>query len=123
MLNFRNTTYGCIALLLIAILLWKEYQLYYPFLVVLLLYIGTLSWGAFDLRLNFFMHSTCDRKTSTNQIAITFDDGPSPYTLEILGLLDQYGVKASFFLYRLAGTQISRNSKTNCYAGTCYRQP
>jgi len=97
MLNFRNTTYGCIALLLIAILLWKEYQLYYPFLVVLLLYIGTLSWGAFDLRLNFFMHSTCDRKTSTNQIAITFDDGPSPYTLEILGLLDQYGVKASFF--------------------------
>lgn len=97
MLNFRNTTYGCFALLLMAIGLWKEYQLYYPFLVVLLLYIGSLSWGAFDLRLNFFIDSICAHETNTNQIAITFDDGPTPFTLEVLDLLDQYGVKASFF--------------------------
>jgi len=34
-----------------------------------------------------------------NKIAITFDDGPhSKYTPEILDILDEYGVKATFFV-------------------------
>jgi peptidoglycan/xylan/chitin deacetylase (PgdA/CDA1 family) len=33
------------------------------------------------------------------QIALTFDDGPHPrYTPEILGILDEYGIKATFFM-------------------------
>lgn len=32
------------------------------------------------------------------QVALTFDDGPSRYTPEILDLLDEYGVKATFFV-------------------------
>lgn len=31
-------------------------------------------------------------------IYLTFDDGPGPYTLELLDLLKQYGVKATFFV-------------------------
>ncbi len=31
-------------------------------------------------------------------VYLTFDDGPSPYTSEILDILDQYGVKATFFV-------------------------
>ena len=35
----------------------------------------------------------------SKKIAITFDDGPHPrYTPEILDLLDEYGVKATFFV-------------------------
>jgi peptidoglycan/xylan/chitin deacetylase (PgdA/CDA1 family) len=30
-------------------------------------------------------------------LALTFDDGPTPGTLKILGVLSQYGVKATFF--------------------------
>lgn len=30
--------------------------------------------------------------------ALTFDDGPSPYTKQILKILDSYGIKATFFL-------------------------
>jgi peptidoglycan/xylan/chitin deacetylase (PgdA/CDA1 family) len=33
-----------------------------------------------------------------DEVAITFDDGPNPpYTLQISGILDQYGVKGTFF--------------------------
>lgn len=36
--------------------------------------------------------------THTRAIALTFDDGPHPqYTLELLKVLDQYDIKASFF--------------------------
>ncbi len=31
-------------------------------------------------------------------VYLTFDDGPSPYTEEILNVLDSYGVKATFFV-------------------------
>ncbi len=37
-------------------------------------------------------------KTETQRIALTFDDGPHPYlTDEILSILDEYHVKATFF--------------------------
>lgn len=31
-------------------------------------------------------------------MALTFDDGPGPYTLQLLDLLDKYNVKATFFV-------------------------
>lgn len=31
-------------------------------------------------------------------IYLTFDDGPGPYTMELLNVLDRYGVKATFFV-------------------------
>ena len=31
-------------------------------------------------------------------VYLTFDDGPSPYTEDILNILDKYGVKATFFM-------------------------
>jgi peptidoglycan/xylan/chitin deacetylase (PgdA/CDA1 family) len=33
------------------------------------------------------------------QVALTFDDGPSPYTPQVLAVLEQYNVKATFFLW------------------------
>jgi len=40
--------------------------------------------------------------TATNSvnkvIALTFDDGPGPYTAQLLDILDQHGAKATFFL-------------------------
>lgn len=34
----------------------------------------------------------------TKTIYLTFDDGPSPLTQQVLDILDQYGVKATFFV-------------------------
>jgi len=36
--------------------------------------------------------------TKPGQFALTFDDGPSPYTPELLGILEQEHIKATFFL-------------------------
>lgn len=32
-----------------------------------------------------------------NEVALTFDDGPGPYTQQLVGVLDKYGVHATFF--------------------------
>ena len=38
-------------------------------------------------------------RNSANKIALTFDDGPHPrYTSEILDILDEYDIKATFFV-------------------------
>ncbi|MCM3570318.1 polysaccharide deacetylase family protein [Neobacillus mesonae] len=39
------------------------------------------------------------KRTKTNGMALTFDDGPNPeYTPQLLDLLKKYGVKATFFV-------------------------
>lgn len=38
------------------------------------------------------------RDLKDNTIYLTFDDGPSQYTLEIVRLLDEYDIKATFFM-------------------------
>ncbi len=38
------------------------------------------------------------KTAATKTIYLTFDDGPSKYTMEILNILDQYNVKATFFV-------------------------
>ena len=40
---------------------------------------------------------------TANRAYLTFDDGPSPRTDEILKILDQYGVKATFFVVGASG--------------------
>lgn len=49
--------------------------------------------------LRFFMNVYLKSMTTDNRIAITFDDGPSEHiTLQLLELLDTWGVKATFFM-------------------------
>ena len=38
------------------------------------------------------------KAAAIHKVYLTFDDGPSPYTEEILKILDRYGVKATFFV-------------------------
>ncbi len=52
-------------------------------------------WGGFGSDDNVYSHAETDQKT----IALTFDDGPHPHrTAEILDILAEYGVKATFFV-------------------------
>ena len=56
--------------------------------------------------MNFFGPVISRGRTGANYVALTFDDGPSePVTRRILDLLDQYGVKATFFV---SGVNASR---------------
>lgn len=62
-----------------------------------LLWLGFTAWGAFDIRLGYFISVIYRKKTKYKKIAITFDDGPTEYTPKVLALLKQYNAKATFF--------------------------
>lgn len=51
-------------------------------------------------------------KENTKKVYLTFDDGPSINTMKILDILDQYQVKATFFVI----------GNEEAYAKNCYRE-
>lgn len=59
-------------------------------------YITLLVLGSIYIRWNFYLYSHCKGK-SEKQIALTFDDGPSTETDNILDILKEEEVPAAFF--------------------------
>lgn len=99
MINYPNTNRLFITLLIIASGLDVVYGL--PaviYLVLYLLYSALFFYGVFCIDAHFFVCSVCSKEAADgNEIAISFDDGPSDYTPEILQILNERGIKASFF--------------------------
>ncbi len=60
---------------------------------------GTVSAGAATAQPSFFTSQAPGGAATAGKkvIALTFDDGPSPYTPAVLSVLEQYHVPASFF--------------------------
>jgi peptidoglycan-N-acetylglucosamine deacetylase len=68
----------------------------YVFLVVL--YIAISAYGSFVLSAEYFLPAFSRAQNNGRMIAITFDDGPiRGKTDQILDILDQHQVKATFF--------------------------
>lgn len=62
-------------------------------------YLALIFCGVFILRLGMFVDVVTRGPEEARGVALTFDDGPSPeHTPKILDLLDEAGVKATFFL-------------------------
>lgn len=78
--------------------------------IVIIVWLGITAWGSFDIRLNYFLkaHSS-NKKINRNVVALTFDDGPTEITPEILILLEKYNQKATFFCI---GKQIEKYPET-----------
>ncbi|MEJ5368010.1 MAG: polysaccharide deacetylase family protein [Bryobacteraceae bacterium] len=58
---------------------------------------GVLAWGARARSAQLFCPSVWRGPKSRRALALTFDDGPSESTLDLLSLLHTYGVRATFF--------------------------
>ncbi|WP_417887462.1 polysaccharide deacetylase family protein [Zunongwangia sp.] len=69
----------------------------WPLAVAAILYPILLITVSANIRWNFFLKGYHHNTAATNKICITFDDGPSDYTLQILDILDKYNAKACFF--------------------------
>jgi peptidoglycan/xylan/chitin deacetylase (PgdA/CDA1 family) len=93
----RHTYSVFIFFILLAFLFFtKASVLLYVLLIVA--FLAITSWGAFDIRLNYFSTNICRSNNKIDkEIAITFDDGPHEKTEEILDLLLKYNSKATFF--------------------------
>lgn len=89
-----------VTLILLALLFLFVYQHYWFwnfFAAILLMYIGSIVNGSFNIQANYFLRA--HHKLSTNEILFTFDDGPNPeYTPKILAILKANNIKAIFFL-------------------------
>jgi len=99
MLNYKNTSvffYGIfISLVLISFFVGVNWYWFLLFLVVRFIIILI---GSSLIFFNFHVKAFCNNAFETQQnIAITFDDGPSPNTLLVLDLLKKHEVKATFF--------------------------
>jgi peptidoglycan/xylan/chitin deacetylase (PgdA/CDA1 family) len=60
---------------------------------------GLVLWvGGNDPTVQWFGHVTTHGDRGDRRVALTFDDGPDdPFSLEVSGILDRYGVKGTFF--------------------------
>lgn len=101
---FQHKTISIFCLLIVIALI--AFGHYWGLLIVAIVWIGLTSWGAFDIRLGYFVPTINFKKTSNNKIAITFDDGPTEFTPEFLDLLTKYDAKATFFCI---GKQIEKH--------------
>ncbi len=69
---------------------------------------GILAYGVRGRSSSMFGPSVYRGRRDGNNIAITFDDGPTPATVQILDILARYNVKATFFQ---CGIQVGRHSE------------
>jgi peptidoglycan/xylan/chitin deacetylase (PgdA/CDA1 family) len=76
------------------------------FFWILFAWLIITTWGSFDIRSNYFIKTYWKSKTSDKKIAITFDDGPTPITNEVIDVLKKHNAKATFFCI---GKQIERH--------------
>lgn len=67
------------------------------YVIPVILFLGFIIAGSSVLSLQAFVPSYTHPKVTKKQVAITFDDGPAPQTLEVLEVLKKYQVKATFF--------------------------
>ena len=68
------------------------------FLGIILIWLGINAVNSSRISSNYHVKAFCNNPSETEKkIALTFDDGPSEFTLEVLELLKKYNAKATFF--------------------------
>lgn len=77
----------------------RRWQVAVSGLLALLITLGSTAWvGASTAHVTWFGSLVSHGSRNGNLVAITFDDGPNvDYSLKIAHILDEYGVKATFF--------------------------
>ena len=98
MLNFRNTRLLFLYLVLILIIAGFISNLVFKlFLIPVFSLLYFLIYGTLRIQSDYFFHSHCSAKTREKVISITFDDGPTEFTPQLLDILNNSGIKAAFF--------------------------
>ncbi len=91
-LFFAFVIFGLITLSVFMSVAW------WMFLVPVILWVFITGIGSAFIRFNYHLKALCSQKNPDGkQIAITFDDGPTPETEKVLALLKQHDAKATFF--------------------------
>jgi len=99
MITHKNISLFFVFLLLLLFLLsyYIAINLWW-FVGIILIWLGINAVGSARISSNYHVKAYCSNPSEKEKkIALTFDDGPTVFTLEILELLKRYDVKATFF--------------------------
>ena len=109
MLNYKTLTIILLMALALLVLSYAFFHVAFIYLIALvaLSYISLLGYGSSNIRSGFYVKALCSVKTNEKLIALSFDDGPTAVTPEILDVLKEYNVHAAFFVIgnRIAGNE------------------
>ncbi|OXA94396.1 polysaccharide deacetylase family protein [Flavobacterium hercynium] len=99
MITHKNISLFFILLLLLLLLLKLNIAIHWVwFAVIVLIWLGINAVGSALISSNYHVKAFCNNPLETEKkIALTFDDGPGIFTLDVLALLKKYNVKATFF--------------------------
>ncbi len=99
MITHKNISRFFIFLLLLLVLLKLYIAInFWWFVLIILVWMGINAFGSARISSNYHVKAFCNNPSETEKkIALTFDDGPSEFTLEVLELLKKYNAKATFF--------------------------
>lgn len=99
MITHKNISLFFILLLLLLLLVKLNIAIHWVwFAVIVLIWLGINAVGSARISSNYHVKAFCNNPLETEKkIALTFDDGPGIFTLEVLALLKKYNVKATFF--------------------------
>ena len=70
---------------------------FWLYIIPIILLLGFIIAGSSIPSLQIFLPAYTHPQVTKKQIAITFDDGPAPPTLEVLDVLKKFEAKATFF--------------------------
>lgn len=92
-----NIAVGCLSLLL-CFLFFRESAYFWTIIIVItILFSIILSFGILFLRFEYFYPAIY--KNASQDVILTFDDGPDPvYTAQVLDILRKHEIKALFFV-------------------------
>jgi peptidoglycan/xylan/chitin deacetylase (PgdA/CDA1 family) len=103
-----RTTFVLYIIVLILVYLFLPWKGIF-FIIITLLFLVHLIYASSNICSQAYIKTYCKSETNEKKIAITFDDGPdSEITPEVLEILDEYNIKATFFCI---GDQIEKNKE------------
>jgi peptidoglycan/xylan/chitin deacetylase (PgdA/CDA1 family) len=129
MTRFRATTLCSIAVVVAAAMTTGGWLRWTVWMIAAGAYVIVLGLGVAFIRMRFFGDAVCRGEPGRKQVALTFDDGPDPsVTPMLLGVLDELGVKATFFCVGrnvLAHPDIARKivARGHCIANHTFEHP
>ncbi len=99
MFNFKAVSLTALILIIILVIVNFQRPVHSGYYIgIVLLHLVMVLYGSFSIKSNFFTTSICSFKSTKNEIALTFDDGPHPViTPIVLKILKEKKVKATFF--------------------------
>jgi peptidoglycan/xylan/chitin deacetylase (PgdA/CDA1 family) len=94
--QWNNIIFGALSLAFVYVYFFHSWSFWY-WILLLLVWFSIVVYGSFSIRANYHLIAVNKLKTNSLQVALTFDDGPTPFTNDVLDILKSYQVKATFF--------------------------